>query len=399
MRAPLRPSRTLVRGALALAAAALLAGCVPTAAGAGGGYGEAMRVGQVVRILRVDEPSPAFYRERARLEALGPELDRILLGLALDEAVDENVRANALVLLADRRTPGVMPLLRRELAASPSDVVRAAAVQGLQRYALESPEARNALRAAIGDPAAAVRLNVLQGLDVEDAPLVRAQLEREPDGQVRTIARQLLELLEARGAPLVRDERGELRAGVREGAPRLVFHPTWSDTVAGIESGALWVELPNASLLPLAQEVEVVGRIVPAFFDPTRSAVVYEAGREIFVRDLATGRTGSFGAGIAPRAIPFTGHFVFAREAAGGRVEEEDGTTVALYHLFLASFGGGAPMRMGSVEAHLHPTVRGGTSPLRVMVVAEGRGGFVLRAQGMTPVALPGPVLAPSPPP
>jgi hypothetical protein len=345
MRAPLR-SRTLVRGALALAAAALLAGCVPPAAGAGGGYGEAM-----------------------------------------------------LVLLADRRTPGVMPLLRRELAASPSDVVRAAAVQGLQRYALESPEARNALRAAIGDPAAAVRLNVLQGLDVEDAPLVRAQLEREPDGQVRTIARQLLELLEARGAPLVRDERGELRAGVREGAPRLVFHPTWSDTVAGIESGALWVELPNASLLPLAQEVEVVGRIVPAFFDPTRSAVVYEAGREIFVRDLATGRTGSFGAGIAPRAIPFTGHFVFAREAAGGRVEEEDGTTVALYHLFLASFGGGAPMRMGSVEAHLHPTVRGGTSPLRVMVVAEGRGGFVLRAQGMTPVALPGPVLAPSPPP
>lgn len=397
MPAPLR-SRTLVRGALALAAAALLAGCAARESGPRG-YGHPMVVGQVVRILRVDEPSPAFYRERARLEALGPELDRILLGLALDHAVDENVRANALVLLADRRTPGVMPLLRRELAASPSDAVRAAAVQGLQRYALESPEARSALRAAIGDPAAAVRLNVLQGLDVEDAPLVRAQLEREPDGQVRTIARQLLELLEARGAPLVRDERGDLRAGVREGAPRLVFHPTWSDTLADVEAGALWVEMPNASLLPLAQEVEVVGRIVPAFFDPTRSAVVYEAGREIFVRDLATGRTGSFGAGIAPRAIPFTGHFVFAREAAGGRVEEDDGTTVALYHLFLASFGGGTPVRMGSVEAHLHPTVRGGSSPLRVMVVAEGRGGFVLRAQGMTPVALPGPVLAPPPPP
>lgn len=398
MPAPVR-LRLPLRGALALAAAALLGGCVPGATAGGAGYGHPIVVGQVVRILRVDEPSPAFYRERARLEAMGPELDRILLGLALDPAVDENVRANALILLADRRTPGVMPLLRRELAASPSDVVRAAAVQGLQRYAAESHEARNALRAAIGDPAAMVRLNVLQRLDVEDAPLVRAQLEREPDGQVRTIARQLLELLEARGASLVRDPRGDLRAAARDGAPQLVFHPTWRDTVSGLEAGALWVELPNASLVPVAQGVEVVERIVPAFFDPTRSAVVYEAGREIFVREVGSGSTRSFGAGIAPRAIPFTGHFVFAREAAGGRVQEDDGTTVALYHLYLASFAGGAPQRMGSVEAHLHPAVRGGSSPLRVMVVAEGRGGFVLRAPGMTPVALPGPLLAPAPPP
>lgn len=390
--------RILPRSALALAGAALLGGCVLGGRAPSPGYGNPLLVNQVTRILKVDEPSPAFYRERARLEAMGPEVDAVLFALAVDATVDESVRANALVLLADRRAAGALTLLRREVASSPSDAVRAAAVQGLQRFALQAPEARTALRAAIGDPAASVRLNVLQRLDVEDAPLVRAQLAREPDPQVRTIARQLVELLEARGAPLVRDPRGDLRPLAREGAPQLVFHPTWTDTLAEVEAGALWVELPNSTLVPLAQGVEVVRRVVPAFFDPTRTAVVYEAGREVFVRDLHTGGTRALGAGVAPRAIPFTGHFVFAREVPGGRVEGPDGGTVALYHLFRASFQGGAPVRVGAIEAHLHPLRRGGSSPVRVMVVGEGPGGFMLRAPGMTAVPLPGPVLAPGPP-
>lgn len=393
----LPPLRTLARGALALAGAALLGGCFLFAPPPPP-YGNPLLVGQVVRILRVEEPSPAFYRERARLEAMGPELDAVLFALAADPSVDESVRANALVLLADRRAPGSLSLLRRQLAASPSDVVRAAAVRGLQRFAPDSAAARNALRAAVGDPSAAVRLNVLQRMDVEDAPLVRAQIAREPDGQVRTIARQLLELLEARGAPLARDERGDLRASVREGAPQLVFHPSsWADTAAGVETGALWIELPNASLLPLAQGVEVVGRVVPAFFDPTRGAVVFEAGREIRVRDLRTGETTTVGPGIAPRAIPFTPYFVFAREVPGGRVAEPGGGTLALYHLFLGAFAGGEPLRVGGLEARMHPGVRGGASPVRMMVVGEARDGFVLRAPGMTPVPLP--VAAPAPQP
>ncbi len=242
-----------------------------------------------------------------------------------------------------------------------------------------------------------MRLNVLQLLDVEDAPLVRAQLAREPDAQLRTIARQLLELLEARGAPLVRDRRGDLRTLVPEGAPQLVFHPSWADTVAGMESGSLWIELPDASLLPLAQGVEVVSGVVPAFFDPSRSAIVYEAGREIRVRHLGTGNTLSMGPGLAPRAIPFTGYFVFAREVPGSRVAERDGATVAMYHLYRGAFRGGEPVRVGGLEARMHPSRGGGASPVRVMVVGEARDGFMLRAPGMTPVLLPGPVLAPGP--
>jgi hypothetical protein len=164
-----------------------------------------------------------------------------------------------------------------------------------------------------------------------------------------------------------------------------------------VEAGALWIELPNASLLPLAQGVEVVGRVVPAFFDPSRTAVVFEAGREIRVRDLRTGGTTVIGPGIAPRAIPFTPYFVFAREVQGGRVEERDGGTIALYHLFLGAFAGGEPRRVGGLEARMHPSLRGGASPVRVMVVGEGRDGFVLRAPEMTPVPLP--VAAPAMPP
>jgi hypothetical protein len=396
MRAPSVP-RTLGRGMLAIALASLLGGCVFLTSPPPPGYANPLLVGQVIRILRVDEPSPAFYRERARLEAMGTELDAVLFALVGDPAIDENVRANALLLLADRRAPGTLPLLRRQLLASPSDVVRAAAVPGLQRFVADSPSARNALRAAVGDPAAAVRLNVLQRLDVEDAPLVRARLAAEPDAQVRTIAGQLLEVLEGRGAPLARDARGDLRASVREGAPQLVFHPSGGTAEAGVEVGALWIELPGASLLPLAQNVEVVGRVVPAFFDPTRSAVVFETGREIRIRDLVTGNTATVGPGFAPRTIPFTPFFVFAREVAGSHVSDGEGGTIAMYHLFAGSFAGDEPVRVGGLEARMRPGVLGGASPVRVMVVGEARNGFMLRAPGMSPFILPGPALSPPP--
>jgi hypothetical protein len=395
MHAPRRP-RTLPRAALALLGPALLlGGCVLATSPSAPGFGNPVLVQQVIRILDVDEPSPAFYRERARLEAMGAELDPILFALAGDASIDESVRANALVLLADRRPPGAMRFTRRELVVSPSDAVRSAAVQALQRFARDSIAARNAIRAAVGDPSPMVRLNVLQRLDVEDAPLVRAQLRREPDAQVRTIARQLLELLEARGAPLARDDRGDLRASVREGAPQLVFHPTWADRVAEVESGALWVELPG-SLVPLAQDVEVVGAVVPAFFDPARAMVVFETGREIRIRDLRTGETRVVGAGIAPRPIPFTPFFVFAREVPEGRVLDPEGNVIAMYHLFRAGFDGDLPIRVGGVEARIRSVRWGGASPVRTMVVGEAIDGFVLRAAGMSPVPLPGPVLNPA---
>jgi hypothetical protein len=386
------------RGALALAGLAALGGCVLLQPPPPPRYGNPLFVNQVVRILNVDEPSPAFYRERARLEVMGPELDAVLIGLVEDEGVDENVRANAVLLLAERGAGGSMELIRRQLTSSSSDMVRAAAVRALQRFAPDSVGARNALRAAAGDPSALVRLNVLQRLDVEDAPLIRHLLAREDDARVRTIARQLLELLEARGARLVRDPRGDLRTSGREDAPQIVFQPTWRDAQGGVEVGALWVEMPGQpSLVPLAQDVEVVDDVVPAFFDVGRSLVAYESAREIRVRDLRTGGTRTLGAGVAPRVIPFTDHIVYVRQQAGGWQPVEDGAMVT-YDVVRAGLAGGEPQVIGTLRAHVRTAVRRGASPVRWMVVGEARNGFVLRAPGITPpFVLPGPFETPQP--
>jgi hypothetical protein len=380
-----------VRGALALAGLASLGGCVLLQPSAPPRYGNRLFVNQVVRILDVEEPSPAFFRERARLEVMGPELDAVLIGLVEDESQDENVRANSVILLAERRAPGSMNLLRRQLTGSSSDLVRAATVRALQIFAPDSAGARNALRAATGDPSALVRLNVLQKLDVEDAVLIRALLAREDDPRVRTIARQLLELLEGRGARLVRDPRGDLRTSGREEAPQIVFHPTWRDSLGGVEVGALWVELPgNTTLVPLAQDVEVVDGVVPAFFDVARSVVAYEAGPEIRVRDLRTGGTRVLGPGVAPRVIPFTDHIVYVRPRPDGVKPVGDAATVT-YDVVRASLLGGEPEVIGELESRVRPEVHSGASPVRWMVVGETRNGFVLRGPGVRPFVLPGP--------
>lgn len=386
-----------VRGALALAGLASLGGCALLQPSAPPRYGNRPFVNEVVRILDVDEPSPAYYRERTRLEVMGPELDAVLIGLVEDESRDENVRANSVLLLAERRAPGSMHLLRRQLTVSGSDVVRAAAVRGLQRFAPDSAGARNALRAAVGDASAVVRLNVLQRLEVEDADLIRALLAREEDPRVRTIARQLLELLEARGARLVRDPRGDRRTSGREGAPQIVFSPTWRDSLAGVEIGGLWVEMPGSTtLVPLAQEVQVVAGVVPAFFNVERTVVAYEAGGEIRIRELRSGGTRVLGPGTAPRVIPLTDQIVFVRPRADGVKPVGDAATVT-YDVVRASLVSGAPEVIGDLEARVRPDVHAGASPVRWMVVGETANGFVLRGPGLTPFTLPGPYETPAP--
>ncbi len=345
-----------------------------------------------VRVLDVDEPDPAYYRARARLEVMGRELDEVLTAIIHDGTLGENIRANAVTLLADRRGFNAVDVLRRLLVSSNADPVRAAAVVGLKRFAADSAGVRNALRGALSDPSSRVRLGALQGMDVEDAPAIRLLLTKEDDGQVRTVARQLLTLFEARGAALARDERGDLRTAGDDTVPRIVFHPQWADTLASLKAGALWVELPGHSdLVPLAQEVEVVDDVVPAFFDAQRSSVVYEAGREIRIRDLRSGQTRTVSAGIAPRLLPFTERFVFVREVPGSRRPLPDGSTEVEYAVMRAAFAGGAPETVGTLRANIRGTRYGAASPARVMVVGEGREGFELRGPGIRTFILPGP--------
>jgi hypothetical protein len=218
-------------------------------------------------------------------------------------------------------------------------------------------------------------------------------VRRDEHAEVRTIARQLLELLEARGAPLTRDARGDLRSSGPEDAPTIVFHPAWTDSLGGVQVGALWVEVRGApSLVPLGQQVEVVGNVVPGFFDATRSVVVFEADREIRIRDLRTGNTLTLGAGAAPRVVPFTDRFVFVREVPGARRQLHGDVTELDYEVLRASFSGAATEVIGRITATARPEVRRGASPVRWMVVGEAADGFVLRGPGITPFALPGPV-------
>lgn len=359
-----------------------------------GGPGPQRAIAQIVDILSAEEPSPEYFRQRARLEAMGSELDEILVRLISTGEVEPHVRANAAVLLADRRSPAAVPVLRRILLTTNVDEVRASAVLGLQRLAGESAAAANAIRAAVGDPSPGVRLIVLQALDVEDADLVRQLIQREPDPQVRIIATQLLTLLEARGAPLVPGPQGDLRTSGADTVPRLVFHPIWRDTASQFDVGALWVEMPRAGLVPLGQNVEVVANVVPAFFNAQRTAVVYESERQIRIRDLRSGSTVIVGAGIAPRVIPFTDRFVFLRERAGSRTEEESGT-VLVYEVLRGSFRGDPLEPLGEVRAVARPERFGGSSPVRLMVVGEVRQGFVLRGPGVSPVVLPNPTHRP----
>jgi hypothetical protein len=389
-----RISRTLLRPArLALVAALVLAGgCAsllrrtPPPQ-----YGFQKLVYDVRRILDVEEPDPAFYRERARLEVMGPELDPALTQLVTDAATKENVRANAALLLADRHGANAVNVLRGVLVSSASDEVRVAAAAGLQRFAADSPQVRQALRAALLDPHSRVRLAALQGMDVEDAGYVRALLQREDNGQVRVVAGQLLTLFEARGAPLAADPRGDLRTWGDDSVPHIVFHPATADTATRVKTGALWVELPGGrGLVPLAPTVEVVNDVVPAFFDPQRRVVVYEADRQVNVRDIATGATRTVGPGIAPRPGPFTDAFVFLREVPDSR--RAAGTATELdYSVLRAPFAGGDASVVGTLHATLRPDRFGGASPVRTMVVGETSAGFVLRGTDLGTFMLPGP--------
>jgi len=264
------------------------------------------------------------------------------------------------------------------LAGRGDETVRAAAAAGLQRFVADSPAVKQAIRVALRDPSERVRLAALQGMDVEDVAFIRAILPREDNRQVRTVARQLVTLFEARGAPLLRDPRGDLRTTGDDSVPRIVFHPTTPEA-AGSRTGALWVEMPGGhSLVPLAPRVEVVGDVVPAFFDPQRRVVVFEGDGQVQVRDLRSGVTRAVGAGVAPRPIPFTDRFVFLRAAGGGA-----GGGEAEYTVLRSTFAGAAPEPIG--------TLRATAAAARTVVVGEAADGFVLRGEGVTPFVLPGP--------
>ncbi len=348
---------------------------------------------EVRRLLSADRSSMEYYDARARLEEMGPEVDAVLVTLARDPRSRPVPRSNALILLAERRSPVAIDVLGQVLLSEEVEMLRSAAVLGLQRLAPQSDSAASLIRSAVGDPARTVRLNALQALDIRDVETIRELLETETDAEVRTIAVQLVSLAESRGAPLAPDRRGALRTVGMETDPQIVFRGATVD-VRGIAVGDLRVELPNAPDVPLAAAAEVVGGVVPAFFSQDRSRVVYEADREIHVVDLGARETRRLGAGIAPRVIPFSRQFVFLREIVELRQDHEEGTELH-YEVYRAGFEGGEPVLIGTTTALARMRAFANYSPVRWMVVGETRDGFALRGFGVREFGLPAVAIRP----
>ena len=338
---------------------------------------------EVSRILNHRQTSPDYYRARARLEQMGPEVDAVLVNLARDPQAKTLARGNALLLLADRNSPAAIPVLRRVLLAEPDEELRAVGVLALQRLIGQSDEATNLIRAAVSDPSRAVRLNALQGLDVRDMSTLRDLVAHESDLEVRHVAIQLISIFESRGAPLAADRRGVLRSASDGADPQIVFRPVRADSVSDVAVGDLRVELPSAQDIPLAPLAEVVGGVVPAFFAPDRSRAVYEVDREIRTVNLASRQVRSLGAGIAPRVVPFSDDFVFLRPIADAGTERPDATELH-YAVYRAGFGDTQPVLIGELTATARPNRHANYSPVRWMVVGESPVGFVLRGEGIS---------------
>lgn len=381
----------------AVIAAAGVAACGPPPASAP----LAVRLAAETRqVLSIDPPSVDFYEGYARLEQEGPLLDPILVHIADDPGASGPLRANALLLLAERQPAIALFVLRRALLTARNPQVRAGAVFGLQRLLPGNESAANALRMALGDPDRRVRANALQALDFRDAADIRRLLRRERDYEVRAVAEQLLALAESRGAPLLQDAAGGYRTLRLEGQPRLVFRPVWSDTTAGLALGELWVEAPFQQPRRLADSVEVVAGVVPAFFSPDRSAVVFEANRHIHVCNVRSGEPRLVGAGMAPRPLPLTDQFVYVQrrepEERPVGASQSPGRVLA-YNVFSAGFGGAPPDSLGELRARAQPDMHGHASPVRWMVVADDAEGFVLRGRNVEDFLLPHPALRPRP--
>lgn len=349
---------------------------------------------EVRTVLGAERPSPEYHRVRSRLQEGGPEVDGVLVGLIQDTRARTEARADALVLLADRRSPVALPTLERALLYD-NERLRSAAVLGLNRLAGTSEMAVELIRRATYDRSRTVRMNALQSLDVRQIETIRAVLERESDPEVRRVGLQLVSLAESRGAALSPDRRGVLRTAAGEDEPQLVFRPFEIDSVADLARGDLRIELPSGRDIPLVASVQVMANVVPAFFSHDRSSVVVEDNGEIRVVNVGTRDGWSLGAGIAPRPIPFTHHFVFLREAEAGRTRTPVGTEI-VYDVYRAAFSGGDAEVIGTVRAVARPDRRGGESPVRWMAVSEVEEGFVLRGEGVETLALPPAVFRPA---
>ena len=348
------------------------------------------------RLYHILLPYPIGPEQQDSLDAYALEHEAatnyLLAEAAEDPLAPTVVRVNALFVLAQRRAGTHLHTFRNALDAE--DVrVRAMAASAMRQFVAVLPrEATGIARMALEDPEPEVQAQALQILGDSDIDLIRAYLQRAPNTELRTIAQDLVQLAEQRGAPLEGDSTtGVLRRETTDGY-RITFTPVrhWPQWDAGL--GTVRVEKDGTALQTI-EDVEAVAGVVPVFLSPDARHVVFERGRSIIVRSIADGTERAIGAGIAPRPRPFTDEFVFLREVRGA-AEEQRTDTKLTYEVLTAPFDppGDAPARLlGTTTATATFSRHGGYSPVRWMKVEERAASFYLTAPDMEIVSLPDP--------
>lgn len=339
--------------------------------------------------------SDAQTQAIARLDSLrGREwVSERMVRLVADEATPREVRINALLQLGDRRDPTTFRAFREGIRSS--DVTtRSAAMVGLgDLILLREDEAVELLRRGLHDPDPLVQAKALQSLTDVDVFALREFVGRRQSAELRKVATDLIRVAEARGAPLdsVPVSAGGELVRTLESGHRLRFRATQAWPLWDAAAGELWVTTPQGQEVRVADSVEVVARVVPAFFSADGQYLVYESNRTIRVRDLTSGTDRVVGPGIAPRGMPFGTGFVYGvrAEQAEGQTPEQARIT---YTMWSAGFAPGSrPEQFGRLNARVRPDTHGAASPLRWMRVRERDGVFTLEGQGIDGTVLPDP--------
>lgn len=334
--------------------------------------------------------SLAAYELRNRI------VDDTLSALAEDTAGIPIVRANALIHLSERSARHFFTIAGETLAAR-DELVRLATATALRHFIDVRPEeTRRLLERALRDPSPAVQTKALESIGLDDIAALRAYVATRPMPELRRIAVDLIAAAEERGVPLVAESSTGVLTRLSASGHRLTYRPSGQHT-GDVTSGTLELTPADRATVVVARDVEVVRDVVPAFFSSDGARLVYEAGRQVFVRDVRTGETRRIGSGIAPRVLPFSDAFVFLRERTADRndsvrkVELTYDVVRARFDPVAAADGG---TTIGKLIATSQPAVHGNASPVRWMRVTETDGRFALAGEGIDAFALPDPFAA-----
>ena len=310
--------------------------------------------------------------------------------VAADPAAGTPARYNAVTLLGERTAARYTPWLQDALGDRDPRVRVAAVVAAGRILAKTGRTGRGVLLAGLEDRAPEVQGKALEVLGTRDVPLLRDFLVRHPEGEAATIARGLLQAGEDRGAPLAGDSTGVLHR-TTAGGLQLEFRPTrrWPEWDAAVGTVTIGGGTSPGFSIP---DVEVVAGVVPVFFAPDESAIVYEQGRRVYVRELRSGAVREVGSGVAPRPLPFTEDFTYLRESTGGGDLRE--RTRINYDVLRSGFRPNPqdPRYLGKLGVFTQHAAHGNYSPARwLSVVEQDAQHFTLEAEGAETFKLPDP--------